>query len=85
MKKLHEARAHRVDAIKMETMEGLFNTTEGGEALADSRAWRRAAMIQKVPYYTTVAGAIAAAKGIEAYSTGVLEVRPLQSYFAPAE
>jgi carbamoyl-phosphate synthase large subunit len=41
-------------------------------------------LLQKVPYYTTLAGAIAAAEGIEAFQTGVLEVRPLQSYFAAA-
>jgi carbamoyl-phosphate synthase large subunit len=83
--KVLEGRPHIVDAIKNGEVQLVFNTTEGAQALADSRSLRRAALIQKVPYYTTVAGAIAAAKGIEAYSTGVLEVRPLQSYFAPAE
>jgi carbamoyl-phosphate synthase large subunit len=43
---------------------------------------RRAALLHKVPYYTTVAGAQAAAQGIEAYKTGNIEVRPLQDYFS---
>jgi carbamoyl-phosphate synthase large subunit len=38
--------------------------------------------LHKVPYYTTLAGAIAAAEGIEAYLGGDLEVRALQDYFA---
>jgi hypothetical protein len=38
--------------------------------------------LHKVPYYTTLAGAAAAAEGIEAYSRGDLEVRALQEYFA---
>ncbi|MEZ5839884.1 MAG: carbamoyl-phosphate synthase large subunit [Hyphomicrobiales bacterium] len=79
--KVLEGRPHIVDAIKNGDVQLVFNTTEGAQALADSRSLRRAALLQKVPYYTTLAGAIAAARGIEAYSTGHLEVRPLQSYF----
>jgi carbamoyl-phosphate synthase large subunit len=82
--KVLEGRPHIVDAIKNGEIQLVFNTTEGGaHALSDSRSLRRAALLQKVPYYTTVAGAIAASRGIEAYSHGELEVRPLQSYFGP--
>ena len=41
----------------------------------------RAALLHKVPYYTTLSGAVAAAQGIKAYLGGDLEVRALQSYF----
>jgi carbamoyl-phosphate synthase large subunit len=34
----------------------------------------------KIPYYTTAAGALAAAQAIGAMLSGTLEVRPLQSY-----
>ena len=54
----------------------------GPPALADSRSLRRAALLHKVPYYTTLSGAVAAAQGIKAYLGGDLEVRALQSYFA---
>jgi carbamoyl-phosphate synthase large subunit len=37
--------------------------------------------LHKVPYYTTLAGAVAAAEGIKAYQGGDLQVRPLQDYF----
>ena len=53
----------------------------GPPALADSRSLRRAALLHKVPYYTTLSGAVAAAQGIKAYLGGDLEVRALQSYF----
>src|SRR6266436_5053376 len=55
--------------------------TDAG-VLADSRSLRRAALLHKVPYYTTLSGAVAAAQGIRAYLGGDLEVRTLQSYFS---
>ena len=76
-----EGRPHIVDAIKNGEVQLVFNTTEGAQALADSRSLRRAALLHKVPYYTTLSGAVAAAQGIKAYLGGDLEVRALQSYF----
>ena len=80
--KASEGRPHVVDAIKNGGIQLVFNTTEGAQALADSRSLRRAALLHKVPYYTTLAGAVAAAQGIKAYKGGDLEVRALQDYFA---
>jgi len=82
--KVLEGRPNIVDAMQNGEVQLVFNTTEGAQALADSRSLRRAALLHKIPYYTTVAGAVAAAKGIEAYSLGDLQVRPLQSYFSAA-
>ncbi len=79
--KVLEGRPHVVDAIKNGDIQLVFNTTDGPKALADSRSLRRAALLHKVPYYTTLAGSIAAADGIRAYCGGDLEVRSLQSYF----
>jgi carbamoyl-phosphate synthase large subunit len=81
MNKVLEGRPHVVDAIKNGDIQLVFNTTEGAGALSDSRSLRRAALLHKVPYYTTLAGAIAAAEGIKAYQGGDLEVRALQDYF----
>ena len=36
--------------------------------------------MMKIPYFTTAAGALAAAQAIVALSEAPLEVRPLQSY-----
>src|SRR6202008_111394 len=79
--KVSEGRPHVVDAIKNGQIQLVFNTTEGAQALADSRSLRRAALLHKVPYYTTLSGAVAAAQGIKAYLEGDLEVRALQTYF----
>jgi carbamoyl-phosphate synthase large subunit len=79
--KVLEGRPHIVDAIKNGEVQLVFNTTDGATALADSRSLRRAALLHKVPYYTTLSGAVAAAQGIKAYLGGDLEVRALQSYF----
>ncbi|HVV62332.1 MAG TPA: carbamoyl-phosphate synthase large subunit [Pseudolabrys sp.] len=80
--KVLEGRPHIVDAIKNGGVQLVFNTTEGTTALADSRSLRHAALLHKVPYYTTLSGAVAAAQGIKAYLGGDLEVRALQSYFS---
>ena len=82
--KVAEGRPHIVDAIKNGEVQLVFNTTEGATALADSRSLRRAALLHKVPYYTTLSGAVAAAQGIKAYLGGDLEVCALQNYFAAA-
>ena len=81
---LREGLPHIVDAIKNGEVQLVINTTEGAQALADSRSLRRQALLHKVPYFTTLAGASAAALGIEALMGGQLEVRPLQSYFPAA-
>ncbi|WP_132250146.1 carbamoyl-phosphate synthase large subunit [Methylobacterium segetis] len=80
--KVLEGRPHVVDAIKNGDIHLVLNTTEGAGALSDSRSLRRAALLHKVPYYTTLAGAMAAAEGIKAYLEGDLQVRALQEYFA---
>ena len=79
--KVLEGRPHIVDAIKNGEIQLVFNTTEGATALNDSRSLRAAALLHKVPYYTTLSGAVAAAQGIKAYLGGDFEVRALQSYF----
>jgi carbamoyl-phosphate synthase large subunit len=79
--KVLEGRPHIVDRIKNGGVQVVFNTTDGVTALADSRSLRRAALLHKVPYYTTLAGAVAAAQGIRAHLADDLQVRALQSYF----
>ena len=73
---------HVEDAIRNRQVQLVFNTTDSAKAISDSKSLRRATLMQKVPYYTTMAGAEAAAQAIKALRAGNLEVRPLQSYFA---
>ncbi|MCE2483369.1 MAG: carbamoyl-phosphate synthase large subunit [Alphaproteobacteria bacterium] len=82
--KVAEGRPHIVDMIKNREVDLIVNTTEGAQAIADSFELRRSALIGRVPYYTTVAGAKAAALAIEAMRERELEVAPLQSYSATA-
>jgi carbamoyl-phosphate synthase large subunit len=80
VKKVLEGRPHVVDAMKDGGVQLVFNTTEGKQSLLDSFAIRRSALMMKIPYFTTSAGALAAAQAIAATAQGPLEVRPLQSY-----
>ena len=80
--KVLEGRPHIVDAIKNGDVQLVFNTTEGKKALEDSRSLRQAALVHKVPYYTTLAGANAAAEAIDAVLSGDIAVKPLQAYMS---
>jgi carbamoyl-phosphate synthase large subunit len=82
--KVLEGRPNIVDLIKNGDVQLMINTTEGAKALEDSRSLRRAALLAKVPYYTTLAGALAAAQAIAAYRAHSLDVRPLQDYHKTA-
>jgi len=79
--KVFEGRPHIVDRIKDGQIAMLINTTEGQRAIADSYTLRRAALIYKVPYYTTVAGARAVVQAIVTLAERELAVAPLQSYY----
>ena len=78
--KVYEGRPHVVDAMKDGSIELVFNTTDGAQALKDSLSIRRTALMQKIPYYTTIAGSAAAVQAIAALRTTTLEVTPLQAY-----
>jgi carbamoyl-phosphate synthase large subunit len=80
--KVLEGRPHIEDAIRNRQVQLVINTTDGNKAISDSKSLRRAALMQKVPYYTTMSGALSAAEAIRALMAGSLEVKPLQSYFA---
>jgi len=78
--KVLEGRPHIVDAMKNGDVHLVFNTTLGAKALADSKDIRRTALLHHIPYYTTVAGAVAVTRAIRALKAGTLQVAPLQSF-----
>jgi carbamoyl-phosphate synthase large subunit len=78
--KVLEGRPHVVDAMKNGDVGLVFNTTEGAKALADSKDIRRTALLHHIPYYTTLAGAVAVTRAIKALKAGTLRVAPLQSF-----
>jgi carbamoyl-phosphate synthase large subunit len=78
--KVLEGRPHIVDLMKNGEAQLVFNSTEGTKALSDSKDIRRTALLNHIPYYTTLAGALAATQAIKALAAGTLTVAPLQSY-----
>ena len=78
--KVHQGRPHIVDRIKDGDIALVLNTTEGQQAIRDSYSLRRAALVHKVPYYTTVAGARAVVQAMATCQAHELAVAPLQSY-----
>jgi len=64
--KMHEGRPNIVDAIKNNEIQLVINTPSGKLSKHDDSYIRKSAIKYKVPYITTLAAALAAAKGIEA-------------------
>jgi carbamoyl-phosphate synthase large subunit len=80
--KMHEGRPNIVDAIKNGEIQLVINTPSGKLSKYDDSYIRKAAIKYKVPYITTIAAAVAAARGIEAFIRGHDSVKSLQSYHA---
>lgn len=81
VKKVFEGRPHVVDHIKNGEVHLVINTTFGEIEVAQSYSIRRTALIHRVPYFTTIAGANAAAGAIEVLIKEGLEVKALQEYY----
>ena len=76
MNKVREGQPHIVDMLKNDEVSLIVNTTEGKQATADSYSIRRTAVLHKVFYMTTMAGAkaiIHAIAGIESGSVHRLQ------------
>ena len=82
IEKLHEGRPNIVDAIKNGEIQLIINTPSGKLSKHDDSYIRKAAIKYQVPHITTIAAAVAAARGIEAYRRRHGTVRPLQDYHA---
>jgi carbamoyl-phosphate synthase large subunit len=63
--KVREGRPHIVDMIKNDEFTLIVNTTEGKQAIFESRSIRREAVHKKVTYYTTIAAALATCDALE--------------------
>ncbi len=80
--KVREGRPHVVDMMKDNGIALVINTTDGAQSLADSFSIRRTALLNKIPYYTTIAGARAVTQAIASIREGQgLDVKSLQAYF----
>jgi carbamoyl-phosphate synthase large subunit len=79
--KVNEGRPDIVDMIKDRSVHLLINTPLGKKSQYDDYAMRRAALVYDVPYITTMSGASAAIKGIDALQQRRLTVRHLGDYW----
>ncbi len=78
--KVAEGRPHIVDMIKNDEFSLIINTTEGKQAILDSRSIRAAALQHKVSYTTTMSGAEAAVLSLrQPDELNVHSLRELQS------
>ena len=78
--KVKEGRPHCVDAMESGEIQLVVNTTEGRQAIEDSHSLRRAALLSRISYFTTMRAARAAADAIAVQAREGLRVAPLQSY-----
>ena len=80
--KLHQGRPNILDEVKNGGIQIVVNTPGGKLGAADDSYIRKAAIRHRIPYFTTVAAAAAAAEGIAARKANDWQVRPLQEYHA---
>jgi carbamoyl-phosphate synthase large subunit len=78
VRKVHEGRPHIEDAIRSREIDLIINTPLDETSQYDDFVVRRAAVMNNVPYTTTLAGARAAAAGIEALQRSEMGVQSLQ-------
>lgn len=78
--KVREGRPHIVDIMKNGEIQLVLNTTDGAQAIKDSFSIRSTALTQKIPYTTTITGALAISKGMAAMKDKEIGVEPLQNY-----
>jgi len=80
IRKVHEGRPNIPDAITNGDIQLVINTPIGKLSKHDDSYIRKTAIKQKIPYITTMAAALIAAKGIAAYRKMPGQVRSLQTY-----
>ncbi|HBH86528.1 MAG TPA: carbamoyl phosphate synthase large subunit [Syntrophaceae bacterium] len=78
--KMHEGRPNIVDCIKNREIQLVINTPNGRLGKYDDSYIRKNAIKYKIPYITTIAAAVAAAKGIAANRQGHSRAKSLQAY-----
>jgi carbamoyl-phosphate synthase large subunit len=83
IRKVGEGSPHVVDAIKAGSIALVVNTTVGAKEIRDSYSIRRSALLANVPYFTTMAAALAAVDALEVDIAGAdaeRRVRSLQEW-----
>ncbi|MEP3331702.1 carbamoyl-phosphate synthase large subunit [Sedimentitalea sp.] len=76
--KVYEGRPDVTDMMKDGGVQLVMNSTEGAQAVEDSKSIRTISLYDKIPYFTTAAGSHAAALAIKAQAEGDVGVKSLQ-------
>ena len=76
--KVYEGRPDITDMMKDNGIQLVMNTTEGAQAVEDSKSIRSIALYDKIPYFTTAAASYAAALAIKEQAEGEIIVKSLQ-------
>jgi carbamoyl-phosphate synthase large subunit len=79
--KVNEGSPHVVDALRSGTIAIVVNTTIGAREVHDSYALRRQTLLNNIPYFTTIAAALATCDALEAaQGDPKVRVRSLQEW-----
>ncbi len=79
--KVNEGTPHVVDAIRSGAISIVVNTTIGAKEVRDSYALRRQTLLANIPYFTTIAAALAACDALEAaQDEAAVSVQSLQEW-----
>ncbi|MDJ0637358.1 MAG: carbamoyl-phosphate synthase large subunit [Paracoccaceae bacterium] len=76
--KAYEGGRTIVDILKDGEVDLVINSSESARSIEDSRSLRNVSLMDKIPYFTTAAGAHAAARAMASRREGALDVRSLQ-------
>lgn len=79
--KVYEGRPNIVDLIKNGTIALVINTPSGKQTTNDSKAIREATLQYNIPYTTTIAGAKAIARTIQATKNRPIQIKSIQEYY----
>ena len=82
LRKVSEGSPNVVDLIRRGTIAFIINTPSGAKPRKDEIAIRSLAVSRGIPCITTIPGALASVKGIQAMKDGGLGVKSLQEYHA---
>ena len=78
--KVAEGRPHIVDLIKNKEINFVINTVSGARAQKDSFSIRHSALQYRVPFTTTMSGAIAAVNAIQMFKEKRVNIKSIQGY-----
>ncbi len=81
IKKVYEGRPNIVDMMLSGEINLVINTVEGVKSIEDSFSLRQTALLNNIPYYTTIQGANAVILAIKTAINKKMSVKSLQSYF----